>query len=207
MTSAVAKMLCLLWVLFAPTVVYGGDAKLAREVLAEVNLARTAPQAYAGYLRTFRRQFSGNSFRIPGSRTMVRTNEGVAAVDEAIRFLSRQRPLPPLSWSVGLAAAAADLVAEEGRSGAVGHTGGRSGSPRERIERHGAWRGQIGECIFYGPGSARFVVMQLIIDDGVRGRGHRKSIFNRPFRLAGVTCGPHSRFGDMCVIDFAAGFR
>ncbi len=207
MTSAVVKTLCLLWILFTTTVVYGGDAKLAREVLAEVNAARTAPQAYAGFLRTFRRQFAGKSFRIPGSRTLVNTNEGVAAVDEAIRFLSSQRPLPPLSWSTGLAAAAADLVVEEGISGAVGHAGRRSGSPRVRIDRHGVWRGQIGECIFYGPGSARFVVMQLIIDDGVRDRGHRKSIFNRPFRLAGASCGSHPRFGGMCVIDFAAGFR
>lgn len=207
MTSAVVKTLCLLWGLLATTAVYGGDAKLARNVLAEVNVARTAPQDYAGYLRAFRHQFEGKSFRLPGSQTLVRTNEGVAAVDEAIRFLSRQRPLPPLSWSSGLAAAAADLVAEEGRSGAVGHTGSRSGSPRERIEGHGAWRGEIGECIFYGPGSARFVVMQLIIDDGERDRGHRRSIFNRPFRLAGAACGPHPRFGGMCVIDFAAGFR
>lgn len=200
------KILCLFGVLFTASAACG-ESELARQVLAEVNVARTAPQAYAGFLRSFRRQFAGKSFRLPGSRTQVRTNEGVAAVDEAIRFLSKQRPLPPLSWSAGLAAAAADLVAEEARSGAVGHTGRRSGSPRERIERHGIWRGEIGECIFYGPATARFVVMQLIIDDGVRDRGHRKNIFNRPFRLAGVACGSHPRYDSMCVIDFATGFR
>ncbi len=186
---------------------YGEDAGFSREVLSEVNVARTTPRVYADYLRTFRRQFTGKSFRLPGSRTLVRTSEGVRAVDEAIRFLSHQRPLPQLSWSPGLAAAAADLVAEEGKTGALGHTGRRSGSPRERIERHGSWRGEIGECIFYGPGTARFVVAQLIVDDAVPDRGHRMSIFNRPFSLAGIDCGPHPSFGSMCVIDFAAGFR
>ncbi len=207
MTSAMVKTLCLFWLLFTSTVVYGGDAGFAREVLAEVNAARTAPQAYAGFLRAFRRQYSGKSVHIPGARTLVRTSEGVSAVDEAIRFLSRQRPLPPLTWSAGLAAAAGDLVAEEGRSGSVGHTGRRSGSPSERMERYGIWRGEIGECIYYGPGSARLVVMQLIVDDGVADRGHRKTMFSHPFRRAGVACGPHPRFGSMCVIDFAAGFR
>ncbi len=65
----------------------------------------------------------------------------------------------------------------------------------------------IGESIYYGPGSARFVVMELIIDDGVADRGHRKSLFNPAFRAAGVACGPHPRFRSMCAIDFAAKFR
>jgi uncharacterized protein YkwD len=48
------------------------------------------------------------------------------------------------------------------------------------------------------------VVMNLIIDDGVPDRGHRKNIFSRAFATAGAACGPHSRFGNVCVIDFAA---
>ncbi len=184
---------------------YGADP--ARMVLTEINLARSNPRSYAGFLRDFRREYHGKSYRLPGSRAMVRTTEGTRAVDEAIRFLDRQRALHPLAWSAGLAAAAAELVAEEGQSGAVGHFGKPGSGPRQRIERHGNWQGAIGEAISYGPDEARLVVMQLIIDDGVPDRGHRKNIFNRVFSLAGVACGPHPTFERMCAIDFASEFN
>jgi len=183
------------------------DENLARQVLAEINLARTAPRTYGGYLREFRGRFRGKSYLLPGSTSRVRTVEGRAAVDEAIKYLSRQKPLPPLTWSDGLAAAAAELAGEQGRSGAVGHVGRQSRGMKERIERHGSWEGTIGENIGYGPKDARNMVMQLIIDDGVKGRGHRRNTFAREFTTAGVACGSHPRFGSICVIDFAGGFR
>jgi len=183
------------------------EKELAKQVLAEINLARKNPRGYAEHLRTFRRLFHGSSYQLPGKRIMVGTSEGVKGVDEAIRFLSRQKPLPPLIWSEGLSLSAAELAQEEGESGAVGHQGRSSGGPKERIERNGAWQGSIGENIFYGPGDARQVVMNLIIDDGVPDRGHRKNIYTRAFRRAGVGCGPHPGFETVCVIDFAGGFR
>jgi uncharacterized protein YkwD len=196
----------ILFVLAAPAAA-ALDETLAKQVLAEINLARSAPRTYGGFLREFRGRFKGKVYSQPGSAVRVKTREGRAAVDEAIRYLSRQKPVPPLSWSAGLAAAAAELAEEQGRSGATGHVGEQSHGVQERIERHGTWDRQIGENIGYGPTGARSMVMQLIIDDGVKGRGHRKNTFNKVFRTAGVACGPHPGFGSMCVIDFAGGFR
>jgi uncharacterized protein YkwD len=186
---------------------FSAETDLAKQTLVEINLVRKNPPLYANYLREFRRQFRGSSYILPGTETLVRTDEGLKGVDEAIRFLLKQKPLPPLAWSAGLAAAAAELADEEGESGAVGHLGKSSGGPKERIERHGEWQGRIGENIFYGPGDARQVVMNLIIDDGVPDRGHRKNIFYRAFARAGAACGSHPRFGTVCVIDFAGEFR
>jgi uncharacterized protein YkwD len=197
--------ICLLLALTAPANAL--DQKLALQVLEEINLARSEPRTYAGFLRTFRGRFRGKFYVLPGSATRMRTSEGVKAVDEAIKFLARQKPLPPLTWSDGLAAAAAELAEEQGRSGATGHFGRQSHGMRERIERHGNWEKQIAENIGYGPEDARSMVMQLIIDDGVRNRGHRKNTFNPSFKAAGVACGSHPRFRNMCVIDFAGGFR
>jgi uncharacterized protein YkwD len=197
--------ICALLALAAPATALDHD--LDTQVLAEINLARTEPRSYAGFLREFRRQFRGKYYVMPGSTTRIQTSEGVNAVDEAIKFLSRVKPLPPLTWSEGLAAAATELAEEQGRSGATGHTGRQSHGVQERIERHGKWERQIGENIGYGPTGARNMVMQLIIDDGVPDRGHRINTFRTAFNTAGVACGPHPRFGSMCVVDFAGGFR
>jgi uncharacterized protein YkwD len=40
----------------------------------------------------------------------------------------------------------------------------------------------------------------------VRDRGHRKTLLNPAFRKVGVACAPH-RYGKVCVLDFAAGFK
>ena len=62
----------------------------------------------------------------------------------------------------------------------------------------------VAENIAYGGYSARGVVIQLIVDDGVPGRQHRRNIFNPDYRFVGVACGTHTRLHDMCVMDFAA---
>lgn len=183
------------------------EENLAKQVLTEINLARTEPGKYVGFLSEFRNHFKGMLFQIPGMDAPRETDEGVAAVDEAIKFLSRQKPLAPLVWSAGLAAAAADLAREQGESDATGHIGARSGGMLKRIERHGKWKGRIGENIAYGPGDARMMVVQLLIDDGTPDRSHRINLFNSDFGRAGVACGPHPSFERMCVIDFATRFR
>ena len=61
------------------------------------------------------------------------------------------------------------------------------------------------ENIAYGRHTAREIVLALIVDDGVRGRGHRKNIFNPTYNVAGAAYGSHARFGSVCSIDFASG--
>jgi uncharacterized protein YkwD len=183
------------------------DSDMARQVLAEINLARTEPKTYAGFLRQFRGYFKGKLYQLPGSETRIQTVEGRSAVDEAIRFLSRQKAVHALLWSQGLAAAATGLAVEQGRSGETGHQDRQGNGPRERIEKQGRWERSMAENIGYGPTEARDMVLQLIVDDGVPGRGHRKNIFSSSFTTAGVACGPHPGFGSVCVIDFAGGFK
>lgn len=125
---------CILFLLLS----FRADAEagdLDRQVLAETNVARQEPRRYAEYIREFKRSFIGKGYRVPGTMDMVMTSEGTAAVDEAVRFLSRQRPLPALTWSQGLAKAAADLVQQQSSSGATGHGDGGGHQEEDRQVR------------------------------------------------------------------------
>ena len=74
------------------------------------------------------------------------------------------------------------------------------------FSRYGVVAQGWAENIAYGQRSARAIVMALIVDDGVRGRGHRKNIFNPNYNVAGAAYGPHARYGSVCSIDFASGY-
>jgi uncharacterized protein YkwD len=179
-----------------------GAAVVSRaDILAELNAARTDPAAYAARARALRALFRDDRIERPGEPALV-TREGPAAVDEAIAFLERQRPLPTLRGHPGLDRAAADHAGDQGRSGAVAHTGGDGSSPSERMLRYGRWSA-TGEAIAYGPWRAEDVILQLIVDDGVPDRGHRRILFSPAYELAGVACAPHPVWREVCVLDFA----
>jgi uncharacterized protein YkwD len=166
---------------------------LDRAVLDEINYARAHPAEYAQDLSDGR----GRSHRY--------ADRGSGATEEAIAFLERQPPLPPLTHSHDLALAAAEQAAAQGPRGSTGHAGTDGSSPSERIRRHGVFRSLSAEAISYGYEDAAEVVRQLIVDEGVASRGHRLTIFDPILQIAGAGCGPHARYGYMCVIDFASG--
>ena len=134
------------------------------------------------------------------------TSEGVEAVNEAIWFLKRARAVDPLRPSKGMSLAARDHVRDQGRSGRTGHRGSDGSRPSERVSRYGKWQEVIGENVSYGRNTGRGVVIQLIVDDGVPGRGHRKNLFEPDFRVTGIACGSHPAYRHACVIDLAGGY-
>ena len=175
---------------------------LENRVLEELNLARTAPATYAGRLREYRGWFAGRVVTVPGTDSPVLSREGTAAVDEAIRFLDRQKPLPPLHGDATLALAARDWVAAQGPRGGRGHFAANGKGPGERVMARGGGR-YVAENIAYGPDEADLVALQLIVDDGVPDRGHRRTIYDGSYAYAGAACGGHAVFGTMCVIDYS----
>lgn len=208
------KLWLLVWLvpLVVPGVVTGAPpmggqlSTLEGEVVREVNLARSEPQQYATLLEQWKTFYKGQRIERPGKPTIV-TEEGTAAVDEAIDYLRRLRARPTLTLSIGMSRGAKDHANEMGPAGALGHRGVRGSWPTERINRYGRWQEAVGENIYYGEGNAREIVMWLIIDDGIPGRDHRRTTFNPLFHVIGVGCGAHAAYGTMCVLTFAGAYN
>ena len=183
---------------FGVTAAVAAQDRFEEGVFAELNRFRSDPAAYTEYLSDYRPRFEGKLLiGNDDSEIDIMTREGVAAVDEAIRDLRREKPLPTLEWSDPLARAAADHVAVQSRSGAVGHYTRGSG-PGERMRARGGGP-YVSEVITYGHHTPEGVVDQLLIDDGVPGRGHRHSLLRPTHRYAGVACGRHPVHRTMCV--------
>jgi uncharacterized protein YkwD len=170
-------------------------------VVAEINRLRADPPGYAAELRAYRQLFRGRLVA-DGNPGGTLTREGVKAVDDAIRALESQPPLPPLQYGRVLAAAAQDHADDQGPRGLVGHQSASGASPSQRVLARGGGP-YISETISYGSTSTRAVVRQLVVDDGVADRGHRKALLAPEFRYAGAGCGPHAGYGAMCVVDLA----
>lgn len=183
----------------------GKATAFERAVVQEMSDARVAPRAYAEHLRALREAFEGTLWRLP-RRVPLRTEEGVTALDEAIRFLETTRPAGPLRFNEGLARAARDHARYLGSRGLLSHQGADGAGPAARLDRQGRWQSLVAENISTGEEDPRMVVVQLLVDDGVPSRGHRRNLFNPDLHQAGAGEAPHTAYGTVCVIDYADGF-
>ena len=177
-----------------------------RDIVAETNKVRRDPAGYAAELEGWRGRFKGNRIELPASDIRIRSQEGLAALEDAIHALRRSRPAPPLAVSKGMTLAARAHLRDMAGSGKFRHRGTDGSEVVERLRRYGTPKKTAGENLMAGVGDGREVVAALLIDDGVPSRGHRSNILDREFRATGVACGPHPRYRVMCVIAYAGGF-
>lgn len=155
-----------------------GIGPLAAAVLAEINLARSDPQAYAA------------------RGGWPRGAEG----QEALAFLASQPKVPALEFKPGLATAAAGHVADVGPKGLVSHVGSDGSGPLARAQKAGIFSMIVAEEISVSLTDPASVVRGLIVDASDPRRAHRKDLFDPGLRFIGVACGPNKATGQMCVI-------
>jgi len=177
---------------------------IEKDVILEMNKVRTNPKRYAEmYIESELKYYNNKFYERPG-QIRILTSEGKAAVEECIRELIAAEAVGILEPLKCLALAAQDHRKNQGATTQVGHTGVDRSTVRTRMERHckasGAWA--LAENISYGPTTARDIVVQLLIDDGVPNRGHRINIMNGNFTQTGVGFGAHKKYNHMCVIVY-----
>ena len=175
---------------------------IEKDVILEMNKARTNPSLYAElYITPRTKKFDGKVY----NGTLM-TNEGVAVVNECISYMKKAKALPVLNPEKGLSLVAQQHSSTQGETNQAGHTGVDGSTPFTRIEKCGTYK-TAGENISYGAMSGRDIVVQLLIDDGVSSRGHRKNIMNKDFSSTGVGyTKKHKAYGSVCVITYAGGY-
>ena len=181
--------------------------KLQKEILDWHNNLRADPKAFITHLETHIKMFEGDVFTYPGQSIGIRTREGIAGVNEAIKFLKDQKALGKLQMDESLVKAAKDHSDDTGPKGLTGHEGSDGSTMSNRVERYCKWIGGLCENIDYGVKSGQMVILSLLIDDGVKSRGHRKNLFNEKIKYAGIACGYHEKYGMLSVCDYANGIE
>lgn len=178
---------------------------LEKEVIYEINLFRSDPANYSRmYIEPLKKQYDRKILYYPGDQA-IRTEEGVRALNECVQELKRMSARPLLYPNPQLSHSARDHQRDQQKTGRTGHVGSDGSNMKQRVEKYGKWLHRIGENIAYGNTSARQIVVFLLIDDGVKDRGHRATLLNSDFNLVGVACGSHPVYETMCVLDFAGG--
>lgn len=159
---------------------------LEKDVLLEINKARTNPRAYAAL------------YLLPS----VKDGSASEAMKECIIEMKNTKALKALQPGKGLALAAQEWVRLQGPSEYIGH----DMNLPVRLAKY-CYFGYYSENISYGYNDARKIVIQLLEDDKVPGREHRKTILSSAFTHVGIGCGTHKRYNYMCVQDFAERYK
>ena len=177
--------------------------EIEKDIILEMNMARGNPKKYAElYIEPRIKKFNGKTY----SGNLL-TFEGADVVKECVKFMNGHKSLPVLLPSKGLTRAAKDHADTQSLTDQIGHTGTDGSDPFQRMKRYGSYTGTAGENVSYGSNSAREIVVTLLIDDGVKSRGHRKNIMNKAFKTSGIGfANKHKLYGCECVLDFAGDY-
>src|SRR4029079_10665699 len=91
-------------------------SKEEQDLFNEINQVRAHPELYVSYLQKMKPLFVGKVYR-----KTLETQEGWAAVEDAIAYLGTVKPQTPFTMSQGLRKAAAAHMHDQASSGTTGH--------------------------------------------------------------------------------------
>jgi len=117
--------------------------------------------------------------------------------------LSQMKPLSALSSVQALQVMARSHALDMGKTGKVGHTGSGGGTFAKRAKPLLDAFQMLQENCQYGYYDPLSVICDLLIDEGVPGYGHRKSLLNPQLRYVGVSFENHKKYKINCVIELA----
>ncbi len=128
---------------------------------------------------------------------VLKGKDGNAYTRSLYRDLRKVQNLPLLLPEKDLYRIARDHAITSGKKGYQGHKGFK-----RRYDPALTKYMEVGENIYYGRYTPEEIVLQLLIDEGVRDLGHRMNLLNPRFNSIGVAIKPHKNFEYNCVMSF-----
>ena len=148
---------------------------LQSELFLYHNKLRKEPSSFIPYLEEWLTKYKENILQLPNENPL-RTFDGSKGVENAIKFLKNQEPIPELKYNDALSKAALDHANDIGQYGLTGHEGSRDSTLYARIEKYIEWDGVCAENLDFGFKNAENIILNLLIDEGCEERIQRNNI-------------------------------
>lgn len=149
-----------------------------KELIKEINYVRQYPKVYAQIIS----QYMAEKSKKNGG---LEPDEYKALV-ELIEQLNKMKPVQTLNPTQCIYQAAKKHGLDMKAKAFVAHTGSDNSEPEDRMEKTCKNIISSGENIGGGDFSPRISLFELLIDDGISGRGHRENILRAEWSSIGV---------------------
>jgi uncharacterized protein YkwD len=161
---------------------------LATKVKEEINNCRKNPLAY-----------------IPLIEIMLQTsdNKYKADIQDAIEFIKKQKNTSLLSSSDILTKVARDHAEDIGINGLFTHIGSDGKDLDSRMDKYTEWAGSISENMEFDNTDCSSILLNWLIDAGVKNKIHRHNIFSSSFNYIGIAAAKHESYNIVVVANFA----
>ena len=179
---------------------------LAKQLFISQNKIRREPTSFIPKLKHWATKFRKNTLFLLNENPLE-TFEGEQGVEEAMRFLALQKPVPELSFSEELSKAAKDHAIDMGENSLIGHEGSDGSMLSDRIERYSEWDEACAENIDLGFKVADNIILNILIDDGEDRRNQRINLFSTNYKYIGIGCAKHKDYNHCSVFIYVKGLR
>lgn len=177
--------------------------KLSENLFTLQNKIRSNPKSFIPYLTNQLEYFEDDIYYCkPDSNEKLETYEGKSAVIEAIAFLNKCKPAPPLELNSILSTSSQSHADDIGSNGLYEHVGSDGRSPLQRIKQKIQWSGYIGENLDFNNNTAEDVMFSFIVDDGLPERSRRNNVLSSECKNIGIGISEHSEFDICLVVDY-----
>lgn len=196
--------------------------KAEKEMILEINKVRSDPAKYAleiepllakaeerlkkygkgtrSAIYTTTHLTIDNKSRVKVDTTWYFENEEeVKAIESLLKKLNRSKPLSNLQPSKKIYFAARDHAIDQVPTGDIQHIGTDNSWPWDRIRRSDPKMKAGNENIACGPENARDIVIQLLIDSGIPGYGHRETLLDYRWTQCACYCASKIPDGMNCT--------